>query len=101
MPEKSGMDAALRAPILAGAAVGATCCAHAGVTAAANATANSQSRFRFMSISPSWLASASRPRSGARLVDRDSAAFDCLLGRVEHRRVAVRARTAAYFAALK
>jgi len=41
---------------LAGAAVGATCCAHAGVTAAANVTANSQSRFPFMSISPSWLA---------------------------------------------
>src|SRR5229473_8162528 len=35
MPEKSGMDAALSLPLLAGATVGATACPKAGVAAAA------------------------------------------------------------------
>jgi hypothetical protein len=35
MPEKSGTDAALSLPLLAGATVGATACPKTGVTAAA------------------------------------------------------------------
>ena len=48
------MDAALRAPMLAGATVGATCCPEAGVTAA-RVTAKSKCRCTCMSISSSWL----------------------------------------------
>src|ERR1700687_2809368 len=60
MPEKSGTDAALCAPYLADAAAGATCCAEAGMTAAANVTSTSKCRCAFMSISPSWFARGAR-----------------------------------------
>jgi hypothetical protein len=50
MPEKSGMDADLCTPILAGVASGTPCCAEAEVTAAANVTTKSKCRCTFMMI---------------------------------------------------
>jgi hypothetical protein len=70
MPEKSGMDAALRAPIVAGTPAGAACCPEAGVTAAANVATKSKCRFTFMADLP-FMASLSllRPRPGADAVN--------------------------------
>src|SRR6266478_8040462 len=64
MPEKSGIDAALCAPGLAGAAVGANCCAEATVIAATVAS-NRKCRCIFMSTSPSWPTQDARPRAVA------------------------------------
>src|SRR5262252_1309875 len=55
MPEKSGVGAAFCEPIFAGAAVGTTCCAEAGITAAAIVTSKRYCR-ALMSTSPSWFA---------------------------------------------
>jgi hypothetical protein len=52
MPEKSGMGTALCVPKLAGAAAGATCCAEAGATTAANVTSKSKCRCTIISTSP-------------------------------------------------
>src|SRR5229473_1400054 len=64
MPEKSGIDAALCAPGLAGAAVGANCCAEARVIAATVAS-NRKCRCIFMSTSPSWSTQDARPHEVA------------------------------------
>src|SRR5712671_4160958 len=64
MPEKSGIDAALCAPELAGAAVGANCCAEARVIAATVAS-NRKCRCIFMSTSPSWSTHDARPHEVA------------------------------------
>src|SRR5216683_1966100 len=64
MPEKSGIDAALCAPGLAGAAVGANCCAEARVTTATVAS-NRKCRCIFMSTSPSWSTQDARPHEVA------------------------------------
>src|SRR6267143_4228802 len=65
MPEKSGMDAVLCAPRLAGAAaVGANCCAEAKVIAA-NVASNRKCRCIFMSTTPPWFAQVARTRAVA------------------------------------
>src|SRR5216684_1371159 len=65
MPEKSGMDAALRGPALACPVAGPSCCPQAGLAAAANVTNKSKVRCTFMSTSPHELLGLPRPRLGA------------------------------------